>query len=366
MNPQILENLQIVRLSEDDVKFETDNLAIFRKLVLGNEHMYPQIDKWFSERVVPGLKSTERIAYIGYVDEKPVISAVVKRGDVAKFCHLRITDELQNANLGELLFSLMALEVKPYAKEIYFTLPESLWSSKMKFFQSFNFLKATKADDQYRFFEEELQTSASFPSVWQAVLGKLPRLLNSFCIGGHRMAGDLLLSIKPEFATRIMTGDKSVEIRRKFSKRWIGSHANLYASAPVMGLVGEAHISNVRAGKPKNIWKQYSAYIGCCQKDFEDYTSDCDVVYAIELEQVRPYRAPVMLSYAANLIGQALNPPQSYCALETGKPWTQAVSIAALLHGLIGTATIDRPTKQLHSNRLASSLTEDDRQGILL
>ena len=354
-----LANLQIARLSETDAKLQTDNLSVFRELVLRNEHLYPNIDRWFVERVVPGLRSKERIAYIGYLDEKPVISAIVKRGAAAKFCHLRITEEFQDFNLGELFFSLMALEVKEYAREIYFTLPESLWLTKMNFFQSFSFRKATKADDQYRFFDEELQTSSPFSLVWQAVLNKLPKLLNTFCVGGHRMTGDLLLSVKPEYATQIMTGRKSVEIRRKFSKRWIGSRASLYASAPVMGLIGEAQISNVRTGKPENIWKRYSACIGCCRKDFEDYTSNCDVVYAIELDEVKPYRAPVMLSYAANLIGEHLVPPQSYCVLETGKAWTQAVSVAALLHGLRRTSSANYLYETRQPNSIRKSPNED-------
>ncbi len=364
MNDSVVQNLQIVRLSDADAKYQTDHLSIFRQLVLGNEYMYPNIDRWFNEKVVPGLRSNERIAYVGYLDSKPVISAVVKRGDVAKFCHLRISQELQETNLGELFFSLMALEARAYAKDIYFTLPESLWLTKMKFFQSFGFLKATKADDQYRFFEEELQTSASFSHVWQAVLRKLPKLLNTFCVGGHRMSGDLLLSIKPEFAARIMTGEKAVEIRRRFSKRWIGSRANIYATAPVKGLIGEAQISNVRSGKPKNIWKHYSAYLGCCQKSFDDYTSDCEVVYAIELDQVKTYRAPIMLSYASNLIGEELVPPQSYCELGAGKPWTQAVSIAALLHGFRA-ASSNHIAKLGPTSRTPPCVSED-RQGMLL
>lgn len=363
MNVLATANLQILRLSEEDAKFQTDNLRIFREFVLRNEYLYPGINEWFGVRVIPGLRSGERTAYIGYLDEKPVVSAIVKRGDTAKFCHLRISDELQDSNLGELFFSLMALEVKPYAKEIYFTLPESLWLSKMKFFQSFSFGTVTKADDQYRLFEEELQTSSSFSLVWQAVLNKLPKLLDKFCVGGHKMAGDLLLSVKPEFATRIMTGKKSVEIRRRFSKRWIGSHASLYASAPVMGLIGEAQISNVRSGKPKNIWKHYSGSIGCLPQEFNDYTSDCDIVYAIELDEIKPYRAPVMLSYASNLIGENLVPPQSYCALEAGKAWTQAVSVAALLHGFRTTSSANFLLERHKSRLTKNSCT--DLQGML-
>jgi predicted transcriptional regulator len=345
MSDPITSNFQVVRLSSADAQYSTDHLRIFKDLLLGSETMYPGIDRWFTDKVLPGLRSTERIAYVGYLDETPVVSAVVKRGTLAKFCHLRITDELQNAGLGELFFCLMALEVKGLAKEIYFTLPESLWTDKANFFRSFNFLEAAKADQQYRFFEEELQSSASFSEVWKGVLTKLPKLFNSFCVGGHRVGSDLVLSIKADFAERIMRGEKSVEIRRKFSKKWIGHHANIYASAPTGGLVGEARIANVTVGKPDTIWKKYSSAIGCSFEGFRQYTLDASEVYALELDQIKSYRSPVMLTYASNLIGEELVPPQSYCTIENGKPWAKAVSVVALLHGLRSTPGVIKPLK---------------------
>ena len=62
--------------------------------------MYPSIDKWFNNKVLPGLKTSERVGYIGYLNELPVISSVLKKGKQAKFCHLKIDKSLQDDNLG--------------------------------------------------------------------------------------------------------------------------------------------------------------------------------------------------------------------------------------------------------------------------
>lgn len=315
-----------------------------------NSAMYPSIDRWYADKVIPGLRSTERIAYIGYVDEKPVVSAVVKRGDSSKFCHLRIDPIYQDQNLGELFFSLMALEVRQSAQQIYFTLPESLWCGKQAFFQSFGFKHAIKYDVQYRFFDQELCVSAPFASVWESVLQKLPKFFGHFNVGGHRLDSELLLSIRPEHADQIFSGQKTVEIRTRFSKKWIGCWANLYASTPVMGLVGEARIANIKIGSPKSIWRNYSRQMGCSHEAFKEYTRDHDQVYAIELDGARSYHAPVTLSYASRLIGESLVPPQSYCMLEQGKPWAKAVSVATLLHGLrasaVGTQYRERESRR--------------------
>jgi len=44
-------NFQVVRLSEADARAGTDHLKRLRELVLENEPMYPNIEKWFDEKV---------------------------------------------------------------------------------------------------------------------------------------------------------------------------------------------------------------------------------------------------------------------------------------------------------------------------
>ena len=92
MNPNfgtIQKSFQVVRLTEADVRSRTDNFEQLRELILAHEQMYPDIARWFRDKVTSGLRTTERVAFVGFLDERPVVSAVVKRGAVAKFCHLR-------------------------------------------------------------------------------------------------------------------------------------------------------------------------------------------------------------------------------------------------------------------------------------
>ena len=329
-----MNNFQLVRLAEGDAKHRTDHLHLLKELLLRNSPMYPSIDRWFNEKVLPGLRSSQRIAYIGYLNDTPVVSAVVKRGESAKFCHLRIDPTHQDQNLGELFFALMALEVKTSAQQVHFTLPESLWSDKQAFFESFGFRSAIKNEVQYRLFDPELYVSASFKTVWQSVLHKLPKFFGRFGAGGHALNSEILLSLKPEHADKVLNGEKTVEIRTRFSKKWIGSYANIYASNPVMGLVGTAKICDIKVGSPNHIWKLYSSHLGCSRERFHEYTKGHEQVYAIRLDEPRRYHAPITISYASRLVDEDLAPPQSYCMLEHGRPWSKAVSVATLLHGL--------------------------------
>ena len=340
MNHELTRNFQVVRLAKGDAKHSTDHLRTFKELILSNEQMYPKIGDWYKERVVPGIKSSERTAFIGYVNESPIVSAVVKLGEHAKFCHLKIREDFRDSHLGELFFCLMALEVRRVAKDVHFTLPESLWQTKGEFFKSFNFATTAKADTQYRLFDDELHSSAVFSSVWGAVLSKLPKLSSEFLVGGHSLDNDLLMSVKPDYADRILSGQKTVEIRRRFSERWAGRRISLYASAPLMSLVGEATIAQVVLDSPEVIWDKYRTQIACSRDEYDVYSNGKKEVFAVVLEGVRPYRGLVTLSYMSNLVREALIPPQSYCTLEAGKPWAKAVSIATMLHGLRGSGYI--------------------------
>ena len=331
----VKENFQIVRLAEGDVRCKSDHLANFEDLILANQRMYPEIERWYQSKVLPGIRQDERVAFVGYLDEKPAVSAVVKKGGDAKFCHLRIHEALRDTNLGEMFFSLMALEIKDLAKHIHFTLPESLWQEKGKFFQSFGFESAELAEDQYRLFDRELACSATFPVVWNSVLKKMPKLAHSYLCGGFASDNQLLMSVKPEFAERIMSRKKTVELRRKFSTRWIGHRINIYASAPVMSLMGEARIAGVVMNKPEIIWERFNEQIGCSRAEFDAYVAGTDEVYAIELEDVQAYRARLPLVQMSRWTGGNLIPPQSYVTLEKNKPWAKVVSIAAYLHGCL-------------------------------
>ena len=326
-------NLQIGSLTPNDVARLTDRFVDMRSLILANEPMYPEIKKWFEDKVVSGVKNSQRHAYIGYYEQKPVVSAVLKKGAQSKICHLRIADAIQEDGLGELFFSLMAMEIRHEAEEIHFTLPESLWQSRKGFFQSFGFCDATLADTQYRLFENELKCSAPFHKVWQAVLGKLPRLINRFAVGGFGMDSSILLSIQPRYATRILNGTKTVEVRKKFSKKWEGQRASIYASSPLQALVGEVTISQVVVGMPNEIWAAFGYGTGCTKNEFFAYASSCESVAALILEDVRPFNHEIYLHQAEYLLQEKLHPPQSYCALTPDSSWAHAIFLAAMLHG---------------------------------
>jgi predicted transcriptional regulator/N-acetylglutamate synthase-like GNAT family acetyltransferase len=294
--------------------------------------MYPDIAKWLRRKVLPGLRDESRVAYLALSNDQPVGTAIVKRGSFAKFCHLRLEEAARGKALGEAFFVLMALEVRHWAKEIHFTLPESLWTEKSDFFKSFGFVEAQRSSVQYRLFDEELRCAAPFTKVWNEVLEKIA-VLRALCrVNDYSLSPRLLLPIKTDYAKRILRGEKTVEIRTRFSHRWEGERVTLYASGELRSLVGEATIASVTSGSPEELWETYGSRLGCSYDELVQYASGCDKVYALLLADIIPYSAPIPKSQVEALTQRTLFTPQSYIELQDDTDWGRAVSIAGLLH----------------------------------
>jgi predicted transcriptional regulator/N-acetylglutamate synthase-like GNAT family acetyltransferase len=335
-------HFDIVRLRAADARGLSDHMRDFNQLILENEPMYPGIDRWLGDKVLPGIISCERVAYVGYVDGLPAVSAVVKRGEASKFCHLKIREDMQDKHLGEAFFSLMSLESRGVAREIHFTLPESLWEREKRFFTSFGFDRVVRAGHQYRLFDEELRCCAPFQKVWQSVLQKLPKIARTFAINGRPFDPGMLMSVKPTHAAAVLSGKKTVEVRRRFSKELAGYRVSIYASHPRCSIVGDALIQQVILDNPRQIWERFGDQIGCTRTEFADYARSAGELYAIVLVDVVPYDKSLSLSEASRAVNTPLRPPQSYQRLETSRAWAEAVSLGALLqrsisrsHGIV-------------------------------
>jgi predicted transcriptional regulator len=326
-------NFTITQLGSNDAVKQTDNLRLLGSLLSECEGMYPSIDKWFKDKVVPGLKTEERIAYVAFEGEKAIASAIMKLGEHAKICHLRVHEDFRDADLGQMFFTQMALEARHHAKDLHFTLPEGLWASHAGFFQSFGFSFAVRSTRQYRNGEGEMACSAKLSTVWSMALSHLPNLIAKFAPNGYSLANDLVLSMKPIYADRVFRKTKTVEIRKSFSGKWTGKSAVVYATHPVSSLMGEVRVSAVTEAEPNNIWEQFGEAIGCSKQDFLAYVSDSAKIAAICLDDVRPYKAPLGLAQMSHLIGSDLKAPQSYCGVGSSDDWARATSVASLLHG---------------------------------
>jgi predicted transcriptional regulator len=329
----LAKSFSIARVTAADAKKRSDRWYDLKKLIQSSEGMYPRIGEWVENKVRGGLQGRGRAGFVGYHNGVPVVSSVVKHGMKAKFCHLKVDEKFRDSNIGECFFALMAMEIKGRAREVHFTLPENLWSEKKDFFSSFEFKEAVKSDKQYRLFADELHCSARYEDLWNAVTRKLPKLRSFLEIDRVSADSELVMSVRAVYANAILQGKKTVEVRKAFSSRWLGSRIALYASAPAKSLVGEAVIADIVKDTPAAIWGRFADDLGCTKEEFDKYTSGIGNVFAIVMGEVRQYSTPLTIDTAGKLIGERMFPPQNYSKLGLDSPWSRAVPLASLLQG---------------------------------
>jgi predicted transcriptional regulator/N-acetylglutamate synthase-like GNAT family acetyltransferase len=302
-----------------------------KRLVEIVDDKYPGIDIWFKKKVLPGLKEKERFAYLVYHKNNPIGSAIIKKGEEAKLCSMRIAPEYEQKGIGSLLISLMGREIRNYAGKVHFTAPESTYIKYKSFFDNWGFKCTGQAGMQYRLFDKELFCEADAQELWKKVLQNLDKLFDQFTLVGNPQHPDIVMSIKPEYADEIKKKNKKVEIRRKFNKKWEGAYAMLYASRPAQEFFGEARISKVVEDSPKEIWGLFNSDLGVDKDKFFQYCYGVETVSALVLSDIEIFRSGILKSQIEFLINDELKPPQSYFGVKENTNWPTTALLSYLL-----------------------------------
>lgn len=106
---------------------------------------------------------------------------------------------------------------------------------------------------------------------------------------------NVLLSIKPEFANKILSGEKSYEFRKtKINHTSPTETVFMYSSSPVQQIVGYFTLKNQIEADPEELWSKYGSESGIEDRSrFMKYFSNSDKGYAIEIEDPWQFQDPV-------------------------------------------------------------------------
>jgi predicted transcriptional regulator len=122
---------------------------------------------------------------------------------------------------------------------------------------------------------------------------------------------DVIFSIRPVHAEKILDGSKTVELRRRFTGGVRpGTLALIYSTSPTSALTGSARITDVQRLPVPDIWERHRSGTCLHKREFEDYFSGLDRGYAIVLASAKAFPRPVGLLELRERFG--FEPPQSY------------------------------------------------------
>lgn len=122
---------------------------------------------------------------------------------------------------------------------------------------------------------------------------------------------DFVLSIKPEYATKIVEGLKTVELRRRFPYGTVtGARLYVYATVPLQAVIGYATISTVEEHRVDQIWELFHDVAYITRHDFDDYYANRENGFVIRLKDPVQLADPVPLSVLKEELD--FTPPQSF------------------------------------------------------
>lgn len=105
----------------------------------------------------------------------------------------------------------------------------------------------------------------------------------------------MLLSINPEHADNIMNGNKLFEFRKVRCRSEVDKII-IYATSPVMEVVGEADIIDVIVDFPEQVWELTSEYAGISKQFYDKYYHNRKIAVAYQLGSVKKYKKPLKLA----------------------------------------------------------------------
>lgn len=116
----------------------------------------------------------------------------------------------------------------------------------------------------------------------------------------------ILLSIKPEYANKIMEGTKKYEFRKHLAQSNV-QKIIIYSTAPEKKIIGEVEVLGTLSMKKTPLWEKTKSAAGISRKKYREYFDGCIIAHAYLLGQAVKYEV------SKELIDFGIDfPPQSF------------------------------------------------------
>lgn len=101
----------------------------------------------------------------------------------------------------------------------------------------------------------------------------------------------IILSIKPCYASKIFSGEKKFEYRKKKCKYEVTT-VYVYSSNPIRKVIGEFTVKRIICGRPSDLWEETYKYSGIDKNDYNKYFYNCEIGYAYVIDKIIMYEIP--------------------------------------------------------------------------
>ena len=130
-------------------------------------------------------------------------------------------------------------------------------------------------------------------------------------------AENILISVHPRHVDSMVSGKKTVELRRRPLNVEAGCRVWIYCTLPRGAVEALGMVRAVVAATPSEIWRDHGQQSGITKQEFEEYYAGANTAYAIIFSSVEK----LSLTFALGEIRRHLrsfHPPQFFKRLTSG------------------------------------------------
>lgn len=120
----------------------------------------------------------------------------------------------------------------------------------------------------------------------------------------------LFIAVKPEYAYKLISGEKDIELRKTKPHVQAGDYAIIYASAPAKVVLGYGKIKRIILCSPQEMWDNFSTRLGIKEQDYLMYYKNSNKSVGIEFEMIKTIN-PISLAELRR-VDPNFHPPQIY------------------------------------------------------
>ena len=308
-----------------------EDYSKIREFLIESSFLYPGIETWWDKQVLPNIEQGKRVVLV--VDTGDSIEGLFigKTGNSAKLCTLRLRESIRNQGVGRVLVTEGLSRLLNHGTNgFHVTVSEASEEGSTAFFESIGFRRIAVERNRYRSGVDELIYSCPRDEIAEVIDNELSNGIERTLYGvvPIQMPKEqtLLMSLRPEFADLILRGQKTVELRRKFSKKYEGATIVFYVTNPIKKFMFMAKISKVDHRQKECLWNDYEQECGVSEEIFEQYFSGTDNGYAIHLSDVQPI--PNQLGFdQVKQNWPEIKPPQSFMRLKPESALSRALNL---------------------------------------
>jgi predicted transcriptional regulator len=308
-----------------------EDFGNIREFLLESSNLYPAIDSWWENRVRPDIEEGRRIALVADSGKGLDGIFIGKPGCSAKLCTLRLRETVRNQGIGKILVAeglrrLLAADPATF----HVTISEAAEEGCAVFFESIGFRQIAVQRNRYRGGVDEFVYSCAKQEVVEAVSNQLSDGVERTLFGAFpkQMPNQktLLMSLRPEYAQLMLQGHKTIEFRRRFSKKYEGATIVFYITHPVRQFAFMATIAKVDHRQKEHLWNKYEEQGGISETLFNRYFCGTSYGYAIQLSNIRKVPNQLPLERARQVYPK-LRPPQSFQTIQPRSPLMRALNL---------------------------------------